>query len=76
MKEKNDLDLVGQSLLTLSVSAISPKTKSANSTKTIKDKRSLIESGFVPVMPDLIDNTNFPSNRINADEEEKKRISR
>ncbi|MBT2990556.1 MAG: sensor histidine kinase [Candidatus Thiodiazotropha sp. (ex Ctena orbiculata)] len=76
VKEKNDLDLVGQSLLTLSVSAISPKTKSANSTKTIKDKRSLIESGFVPVMPDLIDNTNFPSNRINADEEEKKRISR
>ncbi|MBT3047629.1 MAG: sensor histidine kinase [Candidatus Thiodiazotropha sp.] len=76
VKEKNDLDLVGQSLLTLSVSAISPKTKSANTAKTIKDKMSLIESRFVPAIPDLIDYSDFPSNRINADEEEKKRISR
>ncbi|MEW8486091.1 MAG: sensor histidine kinase [Candidatus Thiodiazotropha sp.] len=37
---------------------------------------SLIESRFVPAIPDLIDYSDFPSNRINADEEEKKRISR
>ncbi|MEW8586154.1 MAG: sensor histidine kinase, partial [Candidatus Thiodiazotropha sp.] len=41
-----------------------------------KDKMSLIESRFVPAIPDLIDYSDFPSNRINADEEEKKRISR
>ncbi|MEW8505152.1 MAG: sensor histidine kinase [Candidatus Thiodiazotropha sp.] len=76
VKDKNGLVAVGQSHLALSLSTINPNPQSSSTTKSLKSKMPMVESGFLSGFPDSIDYTDISSNRIGAEEEEKKRISR
>jgi two-component system NarL family sensor kinase len=69
------LDILGQSLQTLSVSSISPQT---NSSKLSSQKNSLpvIDSHHIVGLSELLGFTQPPTNRMSVEEEEKKRISR
>jgi signal transduction histidine kinase len=76
LKNKNCLEALDQSLLKLPVSNITPDKPTPNPSTNNKDTLPLIDAHLVSNIADLLDCTAYPSPRIAADEEEKRRISR
>ncbi|ODJ88216.1 oxygen sensor histidine kinase NreB [Candidatus Thiodiazotropha endolucinida] len=74
VKDKN-LQSVGQSLLTLTASSITPGTPSSN-TSSSKSDMSSIDQRHIAGVSELLDFAQFQKNRMSVEEEEKKRISR
>jgi signal transduction histidine kinase len=71
VKDK-DQQKLGQSLLTLTVSPITPNTNSS----TQKCNKAVIDTHHIPGISDLLDLAEFAQSPISVEEEEKKRISR
>ncbi|MCU7876277.1 MAG: sensor histidine kinase [Candidatus Thiodiazotropha sp. (ex Lucinoma borealis)] len=72
----NKLNITGQSLLTLSASSISPNAKPSNKSISLKDRMPLMNPQVSTDFTNLIGHEQLPSQRMNSEEQEKKRISR